>query len=107
MSDRITYNGDREPHHLDEIVLTGARVHIERMNQHDWAVILNTDAGLIYLTGRDLAVFEHGLEHLVTVGPPLLGCCHEWQTRDHVWHRCEHDTDHTNPHFCDCGKRLP
>jgi hypothetical protein len=101
MSDRITFDGDTD--HLDEIVLSDALVHIERMSQHGWHIAIQAGARYISLSGADLAIVEDaGLGGLVAVAEPLLGCPVESGT-----HRCEEfKADHGGRHVCECGEVL-
>jgi len=102
--ERITFDGDR--HHLDEIVLTGATVHVERMSTHDWTLIIDAPTGRIQLDVRDLLITERiGLDDLITIDPPLLGCAVEWAV-DYTHHRCDRtDGIPHRVHVCECGAR--
>lgn len=103
--ERITYDGDRN--HLDEIVLTGATVHLEAMNTHDWTLIIDAaGGGHITLNARDVHVYEtDGVEHLTRFDPPLLGCPVEWETKGWRTHRCRRAATGHRKHRCECGKR--
>lgn len=103
MSDRIQYDGDTD--HLDEIVINGAMVHLERMSQHIWWGAIYRDGHMIDLHFTDLWTDERdGFDALVKMDPPLLGCPEEWGKHHHR-HRCEVDRPGHVVHRCECGSK--
>lgn len=104
--DRITFDGDED--HLDEVVLTGATIHIEALYAHAYMIHAWTpDGRTVHLEAENVRMHEFdGVDDLVTIGPPLLGCGEEWGEYP-VRHRCTHLTEDDGPHptrhVCECG----
>lgn len=106
--DRITYDplpggGER----LDEVVASGATVHVEAMSHHGYWIGLTLPGGAhMALWARDVNVTEtEDWPVGVTTREPLLYRCNtNWITADDgVTHQCEVERDHRR-HRCECGR---
>jgi hypothetical protein len=114
MSDeRVTFDGDIT--RLDEVVLSGVDLHIERLDTHEWMIRVTrtaqvdlTDASpvdplVLHMHGSDLAVSdEEGTDPITTMGPPPI-LCNEWNDRQGIRHECHSVKPHKR-HRCTCGK---
>lgn len=109
--DRISYHDgpDAPPwtsdDRLDEVVLTGVTLHIERMSWHDWWFCADKDGEQIDFYAADLQISDQdGFSDLVQVREPLLGCDVEWGKYPR-FHRCERTKPNHRKHVCECGER--
>jgi hypothetical protein len=101
-ADRITYDADTGDQHLDEVFITDATIHVERMGHHDWWFAIYQGDQRIDFNCSDLWVQERdGFDAAMRVDPPLLGCAVEWGDFPHG-HRCEKLSRHRK-HQCECG----
>jgi hypothetical protein len=112
--DRATYDGDGD--HLDEVVIHNATVHIERMDAHNWMVMVTrgeTPDSVIppvyaHFNAQNLTEVDDMQGVPYRIDEPLAGLCHEWTDRHQVRHQCfmRHSPLATSAyHKCSCGRR--
>jgi hypothetical protein len=111
-NERVTFDGDIT--RLDEVVLSGVDLHIERLDTHEWMIRVTRPerisygptirpALVLHLHGNDLTVYdEEGTDHITTMGPPPI-LCKEWKDRQGIRHECHSVKPHKR-HRCTCGK---
>ncbi len=106
--DRVTYDGDE----IDEIVLSNATVHLERLDQHWSLLVIRRDDGVLFhLQVRDVTEFEVENRWYVEneLNPPLdygTECSHTWVDRSGSKHRCVKGRTHNQCHRCECGTEM-
>ena len=106
MSDRIKFDDDGDQ--LDEIVLTGVTVHMERMSHHGWWMVMrNPETGesvdLWWQATAEPVVDDAypSVKHVIH-GP--LGCHGPpWIDRKGGDHRCDVDKFEHVRCRCECG----
>ncbi len=107
MSDRFQYDDDGRS--LDEIVLTGVTLHLERMSHHGWWMSAHDPAtgdrvALHWTATREPVVEREGFDRVETVirGPLLYHADGSWSDR-RADHRCEVDAPAHRRCRCECG----
>lgn len=108
--DRAKYDGDGD--HLDEVVIHNATVHIERMDTHNWMIMITRPNGpepyevYAHFNAQNLVETDEMEGVPYTVDPPLL-YHNEWRDRFGVLHQCiaQHSGEGVGYCRCCCGSK--